>query len=198
MFFYISHLLTSPPHEIDVDCVDVSLPLPSFTLPLATSPSTIAPRGPASSTSSCVVCASRGPVDPDCASCGPVDPARATSGPTILTHAIHSPANYDCAEHGPVTCVLPDMLRRPSRAYHRCERTDPPPPPPPASLARPCVDLPVYHPVAIHPDHIHPMVVTRPSIGVLRPIDQLVLTADVGPTASLVPFSVRAALVDPH
>jgi hypothetical protein len=42
------------------------------------------------------------------------------------------------------------------------------------------------------------MVVTRPSIGVLRPIDQLVLTADVGPTASLVPFSVRAALVDPH
>jgi hypothetical protein len=97
-----------------------------------------------------------------------------------------SPASY------PTCFVDPPALTTVARGpIHR-------PPPPPASLARPCVDLPVYHPVAIHPDHIHPMVVTRPSIGVLRPIDQLVLTADVGPTASLVPFSVRAALVDPH
>jgi hypothetical protein len=60
----------------------------------------------------------------------------------------------------------------------------------------------VYHPVAIHraPGHTHPMV-TRRAVGVLRPVDRLILDADTSATpsdASPVPSSVRTALADPH
>jgi hypothetical protein len=60
----------------------------------------------------------------------------------------------------------------------------------------------VYHPVAIHrdPRHIQPMM-TRRAAGVLRPVDRLILATDTTttpPDASLVPSSIRTALVDPH
>jgi hypothetical protein len=40
--------------------------------------------------------------------------------------------------------------------------------------------------------------VTRRVVGVLRPVDRLILTTDAPPGTSSVPSSVRAALVDPH
>jgi hypothetical protein len=80
-------------------------------------------------------------------------------------------------------------------------------------MSRPCPPLPpevptartkphVYHSVAIHrdPGHIHPMV-TRRVVGVLRPVDRLIMVADMTatpPDFSLVPSSVRTALANPH
>jgi hypothetical protein len=60
----------------------------------------------------------------------------------------------------------------------------------------------VYHPATIHrdPGHSHPKV-TRRVAGVLRPVDKLILGADMTttpPDASPVPSSVRTALADPH
>ena len=79
----------------------------------------------------------------------------------------------------------------PAVVYHRRE---------PATSAAPYVPaarsaLPVYHPVAIHrdPGHVHPMV-TRRASGVLRPVDRLILAADMTvtpPDASLFPSFVR-------
>jgi hypothetical protein len=71
-------------------------------------------------------------------------------------------------------------------------------PRPPTSRSEP----PVYHLVAIHrdPGHVHRMV-TRRVVGVLRPIDRLILAADKSttpPDTSPVPSSVRTALADPH
>jgi hypothetical protein len=61
---------------------------------------------------------------------------------------------------------------------------------------------PVYDPVAIHldPGHVHPTMTCRAG-GILRPIDRLILAADMTATpsdASPVHSFVRAALVDPH
>jgi hypothetical protein len=74
---------------------------------------------------------------------------------------------------------------------------------PPASdvpVAR--FEPPVYHLVAIHRDHghVHPMV-TRRTAGVLRPVDRLILAANMTATFSDVsplPSSVRVVLLEPH
>jgi hypothetical protein len=63
-------------------------------------------------------------------------------------------------------------------------------------------ETPVYHPVAIHrvPGHVHPMVTWR-VVGVLRPVDQLILAADMTATpldTSPVPSSICTTLADPH
>jgi hypothetical protein len=63
-------------------------------------------------------------------------------------------------------------------------------------------ELSVYHPVTIHrdPGHTHPMV-TRHAVGVLWPVDRLILVADTTatpPDACPVPSSVRTTLADPH
>lgn len=57
----------------------------------------------------------------------------------------------------------------------------------------------VYHPVVLHwdPVHVHPMV-TRRAVGVLRPIDRLVLTTSSSTTLSPESSSVRSALADPY
>lgn len=54
------------------------------------------------------------------------------------------------------------------------------------------------HPV-LHrnPRHIHSMV-TCQSVGVLHPVDRLILSTTASPSASLVQSSVHSALVDPH
>jgi hypothetical protein len=59
--------------------------------------------------------------------------------------------------------------------YHRREQDMPSAPDIPAARSEP----PVYHPVAIHrdPTHVNPMV-TRRDVGVLRPVDRLILAAD--------------------
>jgi hypothetical protein len=44
---------------------------------------------------------------------------------------------------------------------------------------------------------IHPMVAHH-TVGVLHPVDRLVLTAKAPPDASTVPSSIRTALADPH
>jgi hypothetical protein len=57
--------------------------------------------------------------------------------------------------------------------------------------------MPVYHPPLLHrdPQHVHPMV-TRHAAGTLRPS---VLAATTGDSqVSLVPSSIRTALLDPH
>jgi hypothetical protein len=69
-----------------------------------------------------------------------------------------------------------------------------------APLAR--TEPPMYHPVAIHsdPEHVHPMV-TRCAVGVLCPVDRLILVVDttvIPPDTSPVHSSVRTALADPH
>jgi hypothetical protein len=85
----------------------------------------------------------------------------------------------------------------PTLVYHRRERSTTPVPATPPAHSH--TEPPVYHPVAIHCDlgHIHSMVTHR-AVSVLRPIERLVLTADAPSDASLVPSSIRAALVDPH
>jgi hypothetical protein len=74
-----------------------------------------------------------------------------------------------------------------------------PPAPSVHALARSRDGSPVHHPVAIHRDldHVHPMVM-RCSVGVLRPIDQLVLTTDAALTPSPVHSSIHASLANPH
>jgi hypothetical protein len=66
-------------------------------------------------------------------------------------------------------------------------------------LGQLCDESSVHHPFAIHrdPGHIHPMV-TRRSVGVLRPVDRLVVTTDATPAPSPVPSSVHAALANLH
>jgi hypothetical protein len=86
----------------------------------------------------------------------------------------------------------------PAIVYHHREPATPAIPDLPAA----CSEPPVYHSVAIHRDlrHIHPMV-TRRAVGVLRPVNQLILVADTTaapPEASPVPSFVRTALADPH
>jgi hypothetical protein len=81
--------------------------------------------------------------------------------------------------------------------YHRRE-TMPVPPDVSASRSEPSM----YHSVAIHHDlgHVHPMVTQRVA-GVLRPIDRLILAADMiatPPDASLVPSFIRVALSNSH
>jgi hypothetical protein len=48
-----------------------------------------------------------------------------------------------------------------------------------------CSELPVYHPVSIHrdPGHVHPMV-TRRAVGVLQPVDPLILASNMIATPS--------------
>ena len=86
----------------------------------------------------------------------------------------------------------------PTLVYHCRERATPSALD--ASVTR--TEPPLYHSVAIHrdPEHVHPMV-TRRATGVLRPIDWLILTADMTstpPDASPVPSSVRVTHADPH
>jgi hypothetical protein len=86
----------------------------------------------------------------------------------------------------------------PAIVYHRHEPTTPATP----DLPTTCSEMPVYHPVTIHrdPRHVHPMV-TRRTVGVLRPVNRLILAADTiaaPPDASPVPSSARTTLADPH
>jgi hypothetical protein len=55
--------------------------------------------------------------------------------------------------------------------------------------------LPVYHPVTLQPGprHVH-LMVTRQPIGVLRPVDHLVLLTSTSLTLSPEPSSTRGAL----
>jgi hypothetical protein len=57
----------------------------------------------------------------------------------------------------------------------------------------------VHHPIAIHhdPHHVHPMV-TRHSVDVLRPVDQLVLMTDSALAPSHIPSSVCVMLANHH
>jgi hypothetical protein len=116
---------------------------------------------------------------------------------------------------GPSVPTPPVRFAQPVRIYQR--RLPPPgftPPPPPSSsppvaqsppgtptppprppAAR--VESPVYHPPLLHrdPRHVHPMV-TWHVAGTLPPRVQAATTGDS--QVSLVPSSVRTALLDPH
>jgi hypothetical protein len=106
------------------------------------------------------------------------------------------------------TCGLVDLpvphaacFADPAHVYQRHGRTDPlvSSTAPVRALTRSWDESPVCHLVAFHrgPRHVYPMV-TRHSVGVLRLVDRLMLTVDVALAPSPVPFSVRAALADPH
>jgi hypothetical protein len=74
----------------------------------------------------------------------------------------------------------------PAVVYHRRESATP------AALDVPTdrPEPPVYHPIAIHRDlgHVHPMV-TRCVADVLRPIDRLILAADMTTLHRMPPWS---------
>jgi hypothetical protein len=122
---------------------------------------------------------------------GPVD----AHGSLIYHHRRHITTSAP-ADPGPSTS--PVRFADPVVVYHRRESATPAAPDVPADRPEPLV----YHPVAIHrdPGHVHPMV-TRQAVGVLRPVDRLILAANTTttpPEASPVPSSVRNALADPH
>jgi hypothetical protein len=154
----------------------------------------------------------RGPVDPACATrgsdasaltssratCGPVDELaslrrpRPRLPPPRERHSLgtHGPGPLD--KRGPICPRFAD----PTVVYHRREPATPAAPDVPATHSEPSV----YHPVAIHHGHVHPMV-TRRAVGVLRLVDWLILAADTTttpPDAFPVPSFVRTALADPH
>jgi hypothetical protein len=108
--------------------------------------------------------------------------------PAIVYHFRESAPPSAPTDPGPSTRAT--HFADPAVVYHRRGPTMPVAPEPS-----------VYHPVAIHhdPEHTHPMV-TR-VVGVLRPVDRLILVADTTATpldASPVPSSVRTTLADPH
>jgi hypothetical protein len=126
----------------------------------------------------------------------PSTPTARFAYPALVYHRRHHITTSAPADPGPSTS--PVRFADPAVVYH-CRKSATP-----VSLVVPTdhAEPPVYHPVAIHHDlgPVHPMV-TRRAAGVLRPINRLILAADMTTTpldASLVPSSVRIALADPH
>jgi hypothetical protein len=125
----------------------------------------------------------------------PSTPAR-FADPALVYHHRGHVATSAPADSGPPTSAA--RFADPVVVYHRHEPAIPATPDVPAVRSEPSV----YHPVAIHRNlgYVHPMV-TRRATGVLRPVDRLILAADMTcnpPDASPVPSSVRTALADPH
>ena len=109
--------------------------------------------------------------------------------PAIVYHRRGSAPPSAPTDPGP-SMNLPQFAD-PAVIYHRRGPATPVVPEPPVS-----------HPIAIHRalGHTHPMV-TRRAVGVLWPVDRLILAADTSATpldASPFPSSVRTALADPH
>jgi hypothetical protein len=120
----------------------------------------------------------------------------APTSPMLPRAALESPA-LPCAVSPPHADPVPTeavslwRFADPLHVYHRLGRAAAPAP----SHTEPAV----YHLVALHrdPDHIHPMV-TRWVVGVLRPVDRLVLSTSSSPTLYPKPSSIRSALANPN